>query len=153
MDWQPLTLTTPTRPHAFGGTLIRDRLGRDGLPEGRIAAARCAAAPGLESIMRRVPVRAGEIVYVLGGTLHSFGPDTLVYEIEQTSNIQQHSMPWAMEDGAGVAPDQQRADIARLLEELRPEPRPSFHPGLQLPVTGHIDRVLCCAGPYFAPER
>lgn len=38
-----------------------------------------------DAVMRRLPVRAGETVYVPGGTLHSFGPDTLIYEIEQTS--------------------------------------------------------------------
>ncbi|MFD5232886.1 hypothetical protein ACFWJ5_31055 [Streptomyces qaidamensis] len=27
-------------------------------------------------------------IYVPDGTLHSFGPNTLVYEIEQTSDIQ-----------------------------------------------------------------
>ena len=45
-----------------------------------------------DSVMRRLPMRAGETVYVPGGTLHSFGPGTLIYEIEQTSDIQQHAM-------------------------------------------------------------
>jgi mannose-6-phosphate isomerase len=29
--------------------------------------------------MRRLPVRAGETIYVPGETLHSFDPDTLIY--------------------------------------------------------------------------
>ena len=37
MQWVPLKLTTPTRSHVFGGTLIRDRLGRRELSQGRIA--------------------------------------------------------------------------------------------------------------------
>ena len=37
MDWYPLRLTTPTRSHVFGGTIIADRLGRDDLPPGRVA--------------------------------------------------------------------------------------------------------------------
>ena len=52
------------------------------------------------SVMRERP---GETVYVPGGTLHSFGPDTLIYEIEQTSNIMQHAMHWMMEDGSMLA--------------------------------------------------
>ncbi|MET8563085.1 class I mannose-6-phosphate isomerase [Streptomyces flaveolus] len=41
-------------------------------------------AQDFDAVMRRLPVRAGQTVYVPGGTLHSFGPGTLVYEIEQT---------------------------------------------------------------------
>ncbi len=72
--------------------------------------------------MRRFPVRAGETIYVPGGTLHSFGPDTLIYEIEQTSNIVQHAMHWMMEDGSTLADEQWRSNI----DALKPEPRPDF---------------------------
>lgn len=260
MQWTPLTLTTPTRAHVFGGTAIRDRLGRAGLPDGRIAetwecsdvdedvatvaggpfagrtlrelverhpdelvgrgwrgpkfpvptkfidgrgmlpvhlhaddaAARTLegqpngkteawhildAAPGAtalvglkpgvdpdvlrdvlwreewDAVMRRLPVRAGDTIYVPGGTLHSFGPDTLIHEIEQTSNIQQHAMPRHMEDGSPVPPDERRRNIAAPLEQLRPEPRPCFHPGLRIAVAEGVERAFCCAGPHFALER
>ncbi|WP_242121352.1 class I mannose-6-phosphate isomerase [Sphingomonas lacusdianchii] len=260
MDWYPLALTTPTRNHVFGGTIIADRLGRDDLPSRRIAetwevsdvdediavvangplsgrslrdltmahpdemvgrgwrgphfpvltkyidatgmlpvhlhaddatarrlecqpngkteawhildagtgaTALLGTKPGVDretlrrtllaedwdSVMRRVPVRTGETVYVPGGTLHSFGPQTLIYEIEQTSNIQQHAMPWHMEDGSAVAPDERERNIDKLLEEWRPEPQPTFVPPLSIRVDNDIDRAICCAGPYFALER
>lgn len=260
MQWTPLTLSTPVAQHVFGGRRIPDRLGRAGLPEGRIAEtwecsdvddkgaavrdgpmagqslralverhpdelvgrgwrgprfpvltkfidgarmlpvhlhADDAAARTLEGqpngkteawhileagvgataliglkdgmdpgtlrdalfaqefdkVMRRIPVRAGETIYVPGGTLHSFGPDTLIYEIEQTSNIQQHAMPWHMEDGSPVPADERRRNIDKLLEELRPEPQPNFVSPLRIPVGETVDRQLCAAGPYFALER
>ena len=260
MDWYPLRLTTPTRPHVFGGTLIADWLGRRDLPAGRLAetwevsdveediaqvvdgplagrslreltlahpdnlvgpgwrgpyfplltkfidatgmlpvhlhaddataqrlegqqngkteawhilyakpgaTALVGLKPGVDretlrsallaeeydSVIRRLPVRAGDTIYVPGGTIHSFGPDTLIYEIEQTSNIQQHAMPWNMEDGSPVSPDERQANIDKLLEELKPEPRPNFHPGLRMAVAEGVQRVFCCAGPYFALER
>lgn len=260
MQWTPLKLTTPTRSHVFGGTLIRDRLGRRELPQGRIAetwevsdvdgdiamvtsgplagrslrnlveqhpeelvgrgwrgprfpvlakfidgtgmlpvhlhaddrtaqrlegepngkteawhildagvgaTALVGLKPGVEketlreallcgdydSVMRRLPVRAGDTIYVPGGTLHSFGPDTLIYEIEQTSNIQQHAMNWNMEDGSPVPAEEQRRNIDKLLEELQPGPRPSFRPPLVIPVEDGVQRRICCAGPYFALER
>jgi mannose-6-phosphate isomerase len=106
-----------------------------------------------DSVMRRLPVRAGETVYVPGGTLHSFGPDTLIYEIEQTSNMQQHAMHWAMEDGSTLPDEQWRSNIEALLEDLRPEPRPDFQPGLRIGVDDGVERVFLCAGPYFALER
>jgi mannose-6-phosphate isomerase len=106
-----------------------------------------------DSVMRRLPVRAGDTIYVPGGTLHSFGPDTLIYEIEQTSNIQQHAMPWHMEDGSPVPPQERRQNIEMLLDELNPEPRPDFRPGLRLPVEGGVARTICVASSYFALER
>lgn len=106
-----------------------------------------------DRVMRRVPVRAGETVYVPGGTLHSFGPRTLIYEIEQMSNIQQHAMPRNMEDGLRVEPKERERNIDALLEEIRPDPRPNFQPGLRLPVSNDIERTILCAGPYFALER
>ena len=106
-----------------------------------------------DSVMRRLPVRAGETIYVPGGTLHNFGPDTLIYEIEQTSNIQQHAMHWMMEDGSTLADEQWRSNIEMLLEELKPEPRPDFQPGLRIGVDDGVERVFLCASPYFALER
>lgn len=260
MNWTPLTLTTPTRSHVFGGTQIRDRLGRQGLPVGRIAetwevsdveedlativdgpfsavrlreltlnypdelvgrgwrgphfpvltkfidgtgllpvhlhaddetARRLEGQPNgkteawhildawpgatalvgvkegigedelrealwaedWDRVMRRLPVRTGDTIYVPGGTLHSFGPGTLIYEIEQTSNIQQHAMPWHMEDGSPVPSEQRRRNIDKLLEELRPEQRPVFAPPLLVSDADGVQHRLCCAGPYFALER
>jgi mannose-6-phosphate isomerase len=106
-----------------------------------------------DAVMRRLPVRPGETVYVPGGTLHSFGPDTLIYEIEQTSDIQQHAMPWRMEDGSRLDRSKWESNIDKLLEEWRPEPRPSFRPPLRLPEQDGAFRQICCAGPYFALER
>jgi mannose-6-phosphate isomerase len=106
-----------------------------------------------DAAIRRLPVRPGETVYVPGGTLHSFGPDTLIYEIEQTSDIQQHAMPWKMEDGSEVGPDERRSNIDKLLEELRPGPRPSFRPPLRVAQGEDAERLFCCAGPHFALER
>ncbi|MGW4600941.1 class I mannose-6-phosphate isomerase [Streptomyces sp. NPDC004457] len=114
---------------------------------------RALLAQDFDAVMRRLPVRAGQTVYVPGGTLHSFGPGTLVYEIEQTSDIQQHAMPWRMEDGAPLAEEEREANIGRLLAEWRPEPRPRFQPGLSVPVDDSVERTVLCAGPYFALER
>jgi mannose-6-phosphate isomerase len=106
-----------------------------------------------DAVMRRLPVTPGDTVYVPAGTIHSFGPDTLIYEIEQTSDISQHAMPWDMEDGSEVPDDERRENLDRLLDELRPAPQPRFGPGLRLPAGGDAERVLCCAGPFFALER
>ncbi|EKM7177095.1 mannose-6-phosphate isomerase [Cronobacter sakazakii] len=106
-----------------------------------------------DRVMYRLPLKTGDTIYVPGGQLHSFGPDTLIYEIEQTSDIQQHAMPWNMEDGSPVPPDEQARNIDKLLEELRPELLTQPQRGLVLEECEAVQRLLCCAGPYFALER
>jgi mannose-6-phosphate isomerase len=106
-----------------------------------------------DAVLRRLPVRAGETIYVPGGTLHSFGPDTLVHEIELTSDVVQHAMPWHMEDGSPVPPAEQRANVEALLAQWDPAPRPEFRPGLAVDVDDGVSRVVLTAGPYFALDR
>jgi mannose-6-phosphate isomerase class I len=106
-----------------------------------------------DAVLRRLPVSAGQTIYVPGGTPHSFGPGTLVYEIEQTSDIGQHAMSWNMADGSPIADEQRHANLDMLLREVKTEVRPEFTPGLTIEVADGVQRVFCCAGPYFALER
>src|SRR3954454_12690884 len=109
--------------------------------------------PEFDRVLRRLPVRGGQTLYVPAGTLHSFGPDTLVYEIEQTSDIQQHAMRWRMEDGSAVPDDEWHTNLESLLAEVKLDPRPDFTPGLSVAVDDGVEQVVLCAGPYFALER
>lgn len=105
-----------------------------------------------DAVMRRIPVRAGDTVYVPGGTLHTFGPGTLIYEIQQTSDISQHAMPFAL-DGTPLDTATWHHNIDMLLAELDAETRPSINPGLRVAAGPDADRTFLCAGPYFALER
>jgi hypothetical protein len=80
-------------------------------------------AQDFDAVLRRLPVRAGETIYVPAGTLHSFGPDTLVYEIEQASDIQQHAVHWQMEDGSEVPEQEWHTNPDTLTQEVKLEPR------------------------------
>lgn len=122
----------------------------EGVDNARLKAA--LLAEDYDAVMHRVPVKSGDTFYVPGGMLHSFGPDTLIYEIEQTSNIQQHAMPWKMEDGSRLSAAEWEKNIDALLRELRPELRCTPQRGLELKENG-LTRLICCAGPYFALER
>lgn len=106
-----------------------------------------------DAVMRRLPVRAGETFFIPGGTLHSFGPGTLIYEIEQTSDIQQQAMPWRMTDGEPLPHADWRVGIEALLDELDLDADPRVTPGLRLPLGDGHDRLLCTACRHFALER
>ncbi len=108
-------------------------------------------AQDYDAVMFRHPIHTGDTVYVPGGILHAFGPDALVFEVQQTSDLGQFVMP---EDLYGNRLDEQEwnANIEATLDELKTgyEPRPNS--GLSLEA-GTNHRLLCCAGPYFAMER
>ena len=110
-------------------------------------------AKDYDAAMLRHPIRAGDTIYVPGGVIHTFGPDTLVFEVQQTSDLGQFVMP---EDLYGNPLDEEtwEANINATLDELRTAYRPRPNPGLALENgrSGNNRRILCCAGPYFALE-
>jgi mannose-6-phosphate isomerase len=88
-----------------------------------------------DAVMYEYPISPGETVYVPGGILHSFGPNTLIFEIQQTSDLAQNVMPVDLL-GNQYPEEQWDANIAQTLAELRRDYRPVPN-----------------AGPYFALER
>lgn len=110
-------------------------------------------AQDYDAVMPRYPIKAGDTVYVPGGVLHSFGPDTLIFEIQQTSDLGQSVMPTDLY-GNQHSPEQWRANIEATLAELRTEPLPEPNPGLARPSAEPGNTlVVGAAGPYFALER
>lgn len=65
MQWTPLALSTPIAQHVFGGRRIPDRLGRAGLPEGRIAETwECSDVDGKGAVVQDGPL-AGQSLRAL----------------------------------------------------------------------------------------
>ena len=106
-----------------------------------------------DRVMFRYPIAAGDTVYVPGGILHAFGPDTLIFEVQQTSDLGQSVMPTDLY-GNRLSDEQWRANIDATLAELKTDYLPRPHPGLDKPATEPGNRITVgCAGPYFALER
>ena len=101
-----------------------------------------------DAVMPRFPIRAGDTVYVPGGVLHSFGPDTLIFEVQQTSDLAQLVVPT---DLFGTRHPQEvwEKHINAALHELRTHNQPRPNPGLELQ-RGANRLVIGCAGPHFA---
>ncbi len=106
-----------------------------------------------DQVMRRLPVSAGDTIFVPAGTLQSFGPDILVYEIQQSSDVLESAMPWRMGDRVPYEPEEREANLDRLMGQLDPDPQPNFRPGLLLGDAGGILRRILVACDHFALER
>src|SRR5215204_5159046 len=132
---------------AEGATIlagVKEGIGRDGLREAFLA-------QDHDAVMPRYPIRAGDTVYVPGGVIHAFGPDTLVFEVQQTSDLGQFVTPESLY-GERLDDETWRSNIEAALDELRPDYRPRPNPGLVLEDDGNR-RVVGCAGAHFALER
>jgi mannose-6-phosphate isomerase len=110
-------------------------------------------AQDYDRVMFRYPITAGDTIYVPGGVLHAFGPDTLIFEVQQTSDLGQFVMPTGLR-GEKLSDAEWRANIDAALKELKREFLPRPHAGLDKPQTVAGNRITVgCAGPHFALER
>lgn len=108
-------------------------------------------AQDYDAVLPRFPIQPGDTVYVPGGVIHSFGPDTLIFEVQQTSNLGQFVMPADLY-GKRLSEEAWDANINATLDELRTHYQPRPNPGLER--RGGANRyVVGCAGPHFALER
>ena len=108
-------------------------------------------AKDYDAVMPRHEIRAGDTVYVPGGIIHAFGPDTLIFEVQQTSDLGQFVTPTDLY-GEPLDEETWDANINAALDELKTDYLPRPNPGLAVE-DGANRRVLCCAGPHFALER
>lgn len=104
-----------------------------------------------DSVIPRLPIKTGDTIYVPAGVLHSFGPDTLVFEVQQTSDLGKTVMPTDLYGNQHPA-DVWENNINETLDEMRPHANPVPNPGL-VRANGDNRYTVCCAGPYFAMER
>lgn len=104
-----------------------------------------------DSVMVRHPIQAGDTVYVPGGIIHSFGPDCIVFEVQQTSDLGQMVMPVDLY-GQPYTEAQWYANINATLDELKNHYQPKPNPGLAIQ-SGTNTRTIGCAGSYFALEH
>ncbi len=106
-----------------------------------------------DHVMRRLPVSAGDTIFIPAGTLHSFGPDVIVFEIQQSSDVLESATSWRMSDRAPYGTEEREANLDRLMGQLDPDPQPNFRPGLLLGDEGGVLRRILVASDHFALER
>lgn len=108
-------------------------------------------AEDYDRVMPRYPIAAGDTVYVPGGIIHSFGPGTLIYEIQQTSDLGQDVMPADLYGNRRSESDW-NGSISRTLAELKRDFLPKPNPGLGVTFDqGRVRYGAVCK--HFAIER
>jgi mannose-6-phosphate isomerase len=108
-------------------------------------------AQAYDDVVPRFPIKTGDTIYVPAGVLHSFGPGTIVFEVQQTSDLAQTVMPTDLYGGRHTE-EQWEQNINAVLDELRPEFNPKPNPGL-LKKSNDNQYLVGSAGPYFVLER
>lgn len=122
---------------------------KPGVSRGELIAA--FKAEEYDAVMPRHPIAPGDTVYVPGGILHSFGPDTLIFEIQQTSDLASDVMPT---DVYGVRRTDAEWDAAieATLSQLKTDYLPQPFAGLSIQ-EGANKRRIGCACAHFTLER
>ncbi|MCA9836765.1 MAG: hypothetical protein KC422_07620 [Trueperaceae bacterium] len=108
-------------------------------------------AEDYDRVMPRMEIISGDTVYVPAGVIHAFGPDTLIFEVQQTSDLGKTVMPGDLYGNRYSEADWD-ANIRETLSELRTHYKPKPNSGLSFE-DGVAQKRMCCAGPHFALER
>lgn len=104
-----------------------------------------------DAVMPRYPISTGDTVYVPGGILHSFGPGTLIFEIQQTSDLASDVMPADVYGVHRTDAEWGRA-VETTLAQLKTDYLPAPFAGVET-IDGGNRFCLGCACKHFALER
>lgn len=99
------------------------------------------------SILRRIPVAAGDVVVIPAGTVHAITAGLLVAEIQQSSDTTYRVYDWGR---LGLDGKPRELHIEQSVSCMDPRPREDLKP---VPFAVGPGRELLCATPWFALER
>jgi mannose-6-phosphate isomerase len=100
----------------------------------------------LEEILRSLPVKPGDVVYIPAGTVHAIGAGIVLYEVQQTSDITYRIYDWNRRDASGKARELHVEKARQVLDYHRW----SRGPVARLPQRG--GRTPLVAAEYFSME-
>lgn len=87
------------------------------------------AAGTLTEVLRKVPVKAGDVFFIPAGTLHAIGAGLVIAEIQQNSNVTYRVFDYGRV-GADGKPRELHVEKALAVTERRPAPALDFGPHL-----------------------
>jgi mannose-6-phosphate isomerase len=111
---------------------------------GREALAAAIQDGTILDLAERVPVRAGDTIFMPAGTVHALGPGLLLYEVQQASDITYRVFDWNRPQTAGRA-----LHIEQSLAVADPQASARVSPA---PATGDDASITLAVCEYFALE-
>lgn len=104
-----------------------------------------------EEIIRYIPVKAGDFLYVEAGTMHALGPGLVIYELQQSSDTTYRVYDWGRV-GKDGKPRELHLEKALQVANLQPNPDPLTHYEVHCDPFGNEVAELM-RGSYFALDR
>lgn len=102
----------------------------------------------LLDVVKKVPVKKGDVFFIPSGTLHAIGPGILLAEVQQSSNVTYRIYDYGRLDTDGK-PRELHVEKAKEVTDLFPAQKVAPVP---IPLTDPQDTLLSCC-PYFAVVR
>jgi mannose-6-phosphate isomerase len=116
-------------------------------PSSRAEFAAAIAASQVAGLMQRLPVKAGDVIFVPAGTVHAIEAGIVLFEIQQKSDLTYRVYDWDRRDPATGQPRALQVDKSLDVMDYDP-PQRGVIPALDLGA-GRVLRVAC---PFFALE-
>jgi len=116
-------------------------------PSSRDAFAAAIAGGQVSRLMQRLPVKAGDVIFVPAGTVHAIEAGIILFEIQQKSDLTYRVYDWDRLDAATGQPRALQVDKSLDVMHYAPPPR-----GAIPPLDLGAGRVLLVACSFFALE-
>lgn len=116
-------------------------------PTTRAAFAEAVADGTLMELLRRVPIQAGDTIFVPAGTVHAINAGTMLFEIQQKSDLTYRVYDYDRRDARGAT---RELHLDRALDVINYD---ALAPALVEPINIGEGRRLLVTCPYFAMER
>ncbi len=104
----------------------------------------------VEECLERVPVRAGDTIFIPAGTVHTIGPGLVLCEIQQYSDLTYRVFDYNRRDAQGQS---RPLHIEKALEVIRFGKQSGGRIEPVHAVRGSISETYLAACPYFAAEK
>ena len=109
----------------------------------------CNQGPAIETLLRSVPVRPGDVFFIPSGMVHAIGAGILLYEIQQSSDVTYRFYDWGRTDAQG---NPRTLHIRQALDVTRLDLQPDAVRPVEIP-DSHCKRELLLDTQYFRLER
>lgn len=104
----------------------------------------------LEQVLQRVPVRAGDMIFVPAGTLHAINEGITLFEIQEKSDLTYRVYDYGRREAATGQPRTLHIEKALDVMQMTPSPRVKQAP---VPLEPDNTRLLMVACSFFALEQ